>query len=131
MKREIPSPVQSIHHVALEVNNMKKSVEFYRNVLRLPDARMPEAVVLNNVHWFQLSEGQMLHLSPQTKPHSLDRSHLALSVSCVKEWTLWLEEQDVELIEPRINICQITRQFFRDPSGNLIELIEADKLSQP
>ena len=67
----------------------------------------------------------MLHLSPRTKVPVFDRSHVALAVENVAEWIEWLKQNNVELVQPAINICQITRQFLRDPSGNLIELVEA------
>ncbi len=119
----IPAPVQGIHHTTVEVDNLIEAENFYRGVLLLDDAPMPEEVKSRGIHWFLLPGGQMLHLSPRKQKVAENRAHVALEVDSVLEWKCWLESRGVQIEPPKVNLYKVERLFLRDPSGNLIELL--------
>ncbi|MGY0218111.1 VOC family protein [Endozoicomonadaceae bacterium StTr2] len=119
----IPNPLKSIHHITVEVDDLTVSKQFYREVLLLDDAPMPDGLREKGIHWFQLPGGQMLHLIQRRAKATETRAHVALAVENVLEWHHWLESRGATLETPKVKLYKVERLFLRDPSGNLIELL--------
>ena len=120
----IPAPVQGIHHTTVEVDDLSVAEQFYRDVLLLDDAPMPEEIKARGILWFRLPGGQMLHLITRKQKLTESRAHFALKVHNVQEWMNWLAERGVTMEPPGVQLRKVQRLFLRDPSGNLIELID-------
>ena len=118
---------ECLHHVSLNVTDLKKSKAFYGEVLGLkeiprPDFDFPGA-------WYDI-ECQQLHLiadpSSQTlrkdKHLSSREGHFALRVENYHDALQWLKEKDVETLEKPHSKSGFAQIFCPDPDGNLIEL---------
>lgn len=109
-----------VHHVSLNVVDADEAIRFYVDVLGLterddrPDFPFPGA-------WLQAGEQQihLLEVDAFTPPEG---PHFALRVLDLDAAVARLAGHGVEVSEAK-QIADICRQaFFRDPTGNLIEL---------
>jgi glyoxylase I family protein len=111
--------LSGVHHVSLNVDDAEKTGRFYIDVLGLevlprPDLGFPG-------YWLRAGE-QEIHLI-QVKDHRVPGGeHFAFRVDDVDAVCAELEERGVKVSQP-MNLPGAGRQaFFRDPSGNLLEL---------
>ena len=110
--------VVGLHHVNINVRDVAEAVEFYTSIgfapVPRPDFGFPGA-------WLQMGEHQ-LHLST-SKNMVVDRAqHFALAVEDLDTCTGELDALGIDVIR----VAQVEgagrQAFFRDPTGNLIEL---------
>ena len=69
------------NHIALSVQDVDKSVDFYKNVLNLKE--ITNRTKMDGIRWFSLGDGKELHLISVIKePVTLNKAvHFALSTS--------------------------------------------------
>ena len=116
-----------IKHVALRVKDIRRSVDFYTNILQMriewkPD---PDNVYLtsggDNLALHQVGRGEA---DPNVEG-ALD--HFGFIVSGPEEvdnWAEMLESKGIELAQkPRTHRDGARSIYFRDPDGNLIQLL--------
>jgi lactoylglutathione lyase len=112
-----------LNHVAIYVTDLRRSIEFYQNVLRLtpiprPAFNFPGA-------WFRLGTQQELHLiadlgDPFFKSHP--NNHFALKVDNLDEWEEHLEKVGAEFRRRKPRPDGAWQVFLLDPDGHRIEL---------
>ena len=88
-------PAPSVSHVALYVFDLQKSVDFYKNVLGLP--QIPEPFKDGKHVWLRIGPHSQLHLiqgAAKVEPHDKN-SHLAFSVKDLKKFTARLDNAGV------------------------------------
>ena len=110
--------VVGLHHVNINVRDVAEAVEFYTS---FGFEQVPRPDFGSSGAWLQMGQHQ-LHLSTH-KNLVVDRAqHFALAVEDLDSCTGELDELGIDVI--RIDPVEgAGRQaFFRDPSGNLIEL---------
>ncbi len=115
-----------IRHVALRVRDVEASVRFYTEVLKMRIEWRPDPM---NAYLTSGSDNLALHqveseLAP-ADAQSLD--HFGFVVSTAGEvdaWAAEIEGRGVELVQrPKTHRDGARSFYFRDPDGNLIQLI--------
>lgn len=114
---------QELNHVALHVEDVEKSCEFYEKVLQLraiprPAFKFPGA-------WYQLGEVQELHLIGErdepVQSHSRG-NHYALLVDDMDEWEAYFTENGIDYEPRRTRPDGAFQIYVSDPDGHSIEL---------
>jgi lactoylglutathione lyase len=122
-------PVISLNHIALHVNNLKKSADFYENVLQLK--KIPEPFKDGLHEWFSLGAGAQLHLigGASNKTEYNRNSHLCFSVSSIEDFISRLDKAAVPYNNWAGESKKITQRvdgvkqiYFQDPDGYWIEV---------
>ncbi|MGX9524177.1 VOC family protein [Alcaligenes nematophilus] len=128
--------VIELHHVGFGVNHAQADamLDFYRNVLALPQD--PSRWKIPGIYgsWFNLPNGTQLHIlgcegvsqyakAPDQDPVS---NHFALAVEDILAAEQELVEQGIEYFTlDNVASPNLKQLFLRDPAGNLIELHQA------
>lgn len=108
-----------VHHVSVNVHDTEEAGRFYTDVLGLevlprPDFPFPGL-------WLECG-GQQIHLIEVDDHSAPEGQHFALCVADIAAARAELLERDVK-VSDIFDLPGAGRQcFFRDPSGNLIEL---------
>lgn len=118
---------KSLHHVSLNVTDLKKSKDFYSKILCLKEIQRPPFDFPGI--WYEVGD-QQLHLIVlatsqtirQNKTLNSDEGHFALRVENYHETLNWLRKNNVEVLEKPNSISGFAQIFCADPDGNLIEL---------
>jgi len=117
-----------IRHVALRVRDIVRSVAFYTDILKMGIEWRPDP---ENVYLSSGSDNLALH---QVKRDEIDTvqtngslDHFGFVVSKpeeVDEWAALLESKGIELAQkPKTHRDGARSIYFRDPDGNLIQLL--------
>ncbi len=112
-----------LNHVALHVEDVAKSVTFYRDVMKLPIMARPDFDFPGA--WFRLGKNQELHLiGDRNQPvHSHHRGgHFALMVDCLDEWESHLDAHRAVRLDRKKRPDGALQTFVQDPDGHWIEL---------
>jgi lactoylglutathione lyase len=121
--------ITQLNHVALHVEDVEKSCEFYRDVLQLP--QIPRPAFDFPGAWFALGdEGQQLHLIGEREKAVNSHSrgtHYALQVDNAEEVVKHIRHHTANFLGPRPRPDGATQVFLQDPDGHWIELVELVK----
>jgi lactoylglutathione lyase len=115
--------ILELNHVAIYVTDLKKSSEFYREVLRLEPMARPAFSFPGA--WFRLGTAQELHLiAGRDQPFSASNSnnHFALKVDDLDDWEAHLENTGAQFNPRKQRPDGAWQIFLRDPDGHVIEL---------
>jgi len=115
--------IQELNHVAIHVQDVEASCQFYQNVLRLES--MPRPAFTFPGAWFRLGPRQELHIiGDRTEPvHSHNRgNHYALRVDNLDEWEAHLKKANAPFRPRKMRPDGAWQVFVRDPDGHTIEL---------
>src|SRR5947199_2183005 len=85
--------IRELNHVAIYVTDVKRSSDFYGNVLRLEP--MPRPAFTFPGAWFRLGTNQELHLIADHGSaffRSNENNHFALRVDDLEQWELHLHK---------------------------------------
>ena len=110
--------VLGLHHVNLNARDVEEAVAFYEKIgfatVPRPDFGFPGA-------WLQMGQHQ-LHLTYRTDPIIDTVQHFALQVEDLDACAAELEGLGVEIRRAKPVDGAGRQVFFKDPTGNLIEL---------
>ncbi len=112
-----------LNHVALHVADIERSVEFYRDVLRLEP--IPRPAFTFPGAWFRLGVDQELHLIGERtrEVNSQTRgNHFALLVDDFDAWERYLTDNQVQFAPRRTRPDGALQLYVIDPDGHHIEL---------
>lgn len=119
--------VKNINHVALIVENLDASRDFYTNVLGLEE--LPAFNFDYPVQFYKINDKQQLHLT-EWKDAASFRGHLCIEVDDFNEAFHKFKNMGVIDIQPWGKVRKIAggvmQMFVRDPSGNLLEISHPD-----
>ena len=128
-KKNKNQPEFSLNHIAVYVHDLKKSTEFYKNVLQLE--QIPEPFKDGRHSWFSIGAHSQLHLiqgAPQTTQHDKN-THLCFSVKSVDDFVKRLDKYGVERVnwvgdskEPNVRVDGVKQIYFQDPDGYWLEI---------
>lgn len=113
--------VRGLHHVSVNVDDVRSAVAFYTDLLGLrpidrPDIGVPGA-------WLEAPNGLQVHLIELPGGGS-DSNHMAFAVDDIDAEIAALRARGVSV--PDWSDIGTGRQvFLRDPSGNIVELNQA------
>lgn len=108
-----------VHHVSINVHDADLTGRFYIEVLGLESLARPNFPFKG--HWFRAGT-QEIHLIEVADHKAPDGQHFAFGVDDIDAVCASLAERGVKVSKP-VDIPGAGRQaFFRDPSGNLVEL---------
>ncbi len=119
----------TFNHLALSVKDVNRSAEFYKNVLKLQE--ITNRSKIEGIRWFQLKDGQELHLisTIQEKVTINKAVHLGLSITNFEAFVMQLVAAKVmysdwggKLNTVNIRADGIKQIFFQDPDGYWIEV---------
>ena len=114
--------VTHLDHCSVLITDLGRARAFYVGVLGLKEIAKPKTfdfVVL----WFELSDGQTLHLLQKPQPDTHSPRHFALRVPDVKAAREHFRAHGIEIQETG-PILHCDRFFVFDPDGNRIEVIQ-------
>ncbi len=122
--------ITGISHVAYAVSDMKKSVEFYCDILGLTEAfDITDENNCPSVKYIKVANGQFLELLYHEQPTGTQNggySHLCLAVDDAKSMAKELEQKGVTLTQPVTVSPKTGNAIFwaKDPDGNRIEFMQ-------
>jgi lactoylglutathione lyase len=126
-----PIIAQTAHfnHLTIYVVDLKKSADFYRNVLKLEE--IPEPFHDNRHVWFKIAEHSELHVVSGAKEitnHDIN-IHLAFSVPSVEDFAKHLDSLHIKYgnwaqtsKEPQVRPDGIKQIYLQDPEGYWLEI---------
>lgn len=117
--------ILELNHVAIHVKCVETSIDFYKNVLKLPQLDRP-AFDFDGA-WFRLGKFQELHIIEGRSDEVVNGrrgAHFALSVDSVEEYLQQLEANNITYFPPKKRPDGILQLFLVDPDGYYIELAE-------
>jgi glyoxylase I family protein len=112
----------AIDHVSVIITDVERSRRFYRDVLGLKEIPKPKTFDFVAL-WFDLGNGQTLHLLRKDKPDTISPRHFCLRVVDAKRARDYFRERRVPMQETTL-IPGCDRFFIADPDGNRIELMQ-------
>jgi lactoylglutathione lyase len=124
-------PVNTVffNHVALSVQDVDRSADFYRSVLGLRE--ITNRTEVDGIRWFSLGEGKELHLiSVLEGPVTLNKAvHFALTTSSFDGFIDMLRQANIEFSDWAGQANAITRRadstrqiYLQDPDSYWIEV---------
>jgi catechol 2,3-dioxygenase-like lactoylglutathione lyase family enzyme len=111
-----------IDHCSVLITDLARARAFYVGVLGLKEIAKPKTFDFVAL-WFQLDDGQTLHLLQKPQPDTRSPRHFALRVPDVKQAREYFRSRGVEIQETG-PIPHCDRFFVFDPDGNRIEIIQ-------
>ncbi|MDD3107280.1 MAG: VOC family protein [Bacilli bacterium] len=123
--------IKGIAHIAFQVSNMDKSVEFYEDALGCT-----KKFVLYDDHgqpwiiYMQIAENQFIelffaHRNMVTNPDTTSYQHLCIEVTNIHEVVKALEDKGIKIAKSVVLGLDHNYQcWIKDPDGNPIELME-------
>jgi catechol 2,3-dioxygenase-like lactoylglutathione lyase family enzyme len=123
---EKPLPVLGFRHIALNVRDVRKSLEFYSNVFGMTLEWMPDP---ENAYLTSGGDNLALHqLPPEEQPGNVQTVHhigfVVRRLEDVDEWAKKVRGLGISLAaEPKTHRDGARSFYFHDPDGILIQLI--------
>jgi lactoylglutathione lyase len=124
--------INELNHVAIHVEDVARSCDFYRDILRLE--AIPRPAFDFSGAWFRLGKYQELHIiAGRTDPvFGQNRgTHFALLVDDLDRWEQHLQSLNVERMPRKLRPDGAEQIFFSDPDGHCIELCTAPPAATP
>ncbi len=117
-----PLGVTAIDHVSVLITDLALARAFYSGVLGLPEIAKPKTFDFVAL-WFDLGNGQTLHLLQKPQPDARSPRHFALRVADVSAARGHFRAHGIAIQETG-PIPHCDRFFVFDPDGNRIEIIQ-------
>ena len=111
-----------LDHCSVIITDLARARAFYVGVLGLTEIPKPKTFDFVAL-WFQLDDGQTLHLLQKPQPDTRSPRHFALRVPDVKQAREHFRSRGIEIQETG-PIPHCDRFFVFDPDGNRIEIIQ-------
>ncbi len=114
-----------INHVAVQVSNLPKSIDFYTNVLLLPQINRPNLGF--DGAWFQIGLYQEIHLIAglEATVNSNSRgNHLAFETDSILDAEVHLRKLNYPYRPPKQRPDGAWQIFLKDPDGYVIEIYQ-------
>jgi catechol 2,3-dioxygenase-like lactoylglutathione lyase family enzyme len=127
--QEDNNTIFTFNHLALSVNNVNRSAEFYKDVLGLEE--ITNRTKMEGIRWFALGEGKELHLISILKESvTINKAvHFAITTPDFDTFIKTLGTRNITYsdwpgTEGKINIRAdgIRQIFFQDPDGYWVEV---------
>ena len=133
MKNPPPSGMMGIRHVALNVMDVRRAVDFYTQIMGMRIEWEPDP---DNVYLTSGADNLALHRAREASGLSPDRvDHIGFVVRSpadVDAWAAHLKANSIVLLqEPKTHRDGARSIYFKDPDGLQIQLIYHPPISDP
>jgi len=124
--------IQGLHHIALYVSDVERSLAFYRDVMGMELEWRPDP---DNVYLTSGTDNLALHRSsePDLSGRDLRLDHIGFVVPSpgdVDEWARYLEDHGVKLeMAPKTHRDGARSLYFLDPDGVRVQIIHHPPIS--
>lgn len=113
-----------LNHVALHVEDVQRSCDFYGRVMRLEP--MPRPAFSFPGAWFRIGDGQELHLIGQrdqpVRGADSRGNHWALMIDDMDAWETYFRHSGVPYLPRRTRPDGAYQIYVFDPDGHCLEL---------
>ena len=106
-----------IHHIALNVTDVKAAKDFYTRFFSLVEVPRPTSRL---GAWLEAEDGRQIHLRKGEVPED-NGQHLAFLVEDINQACKTLTDAGVTVTPPNI-LGSAMQSFLHDPSGNRLEI---------
>jgi catechol 2,3-dioxygenase-like lactoylglutathione lyase family enzyme len=123
--------IQQLNHVAIHVEDVTRSCQFYGGLLQLEP--LPRPAFTFPGAWFRLGADQELHLIGERKDPVYSQSrgnHFALLVDDIDAWEQHLTQQKCAFAPRQTRPDGAYQIFLQDPDGHSIELCTLPGIAQ-
>ena len=119
----------SLNHIALYVEDLSKSVTFYKNIIGLDS--VPEPFKDGMHAWFKIGDNLTLHIiqGKKEKIHQYRSTHTCYSVTDINSFIAHLTKSAIVYEDVNGNPNSVTTRvdgvkqiYFKDPDGYWIEI---------
>lgn len=114
--------VISLQHVNVPSTDLERSRRFYRDMLGFVETSRPPFSV--NGIWLSIKPGQSIHITEVGQPEPTITHHFALQVLDLGAALETLRRRGIAYERAASVPGAGLQAYFRDPDGNVIELIE-------
>ena len=117
--------IKAFNHVALQVSDIDRSVEFYAKVLDLLEIPIPAFDY--PVRWFSLGANRELHLIGREENGAstgIRGKHFCLEVTDILQAERYIKDSGIEYMPIKLRPDGVKQLFLTDPDGHYIELCE-------
>ena len=117
--------IKAFNHVALQVSDIDRSVEFYAKVLDLLEIPIPAFDY--PVRWFSLGANRELHLIGREENGAstgIRGNHFCLEVTDILQAERYIKDSGIEYMPIKLRPDGVKQLFLTDPDGHYIELCE-------
>ena len=114
--------LRGVHHVSLNVSDAEEAERFYVEVLGLKKLERPDFGFAGS--WLGCQDGGQIHLLQVDDWKAPKGQHFAFAVADLDDVRQDLQAHGVKVSEPSVIPGTGRQSFFKDPSGNLIEINE-------
>ena len=119
--------IKDLNHVAIQVLDVKRSVDFYTQVVGLP--LMPRPDFGFPGAWFRIGTNQELHIIQSEKGGMAVASgsrgnHYAFQVTGLDDYPAKVQGHTTWTKGPVVRPDNARQFYFQDPDGHTIELVE-------
>jgi len=120
--------VTALSHVNVTVPEHLEAAakHFYGNVLGLKQIQKPAGPKQHKGAWYELGEVQ-LHLSVANEYATNSDRHVGYLVENITQAERHLADSGVVIIPDPRPVAGVKRFYVRDPGGNLIEIVQAER----
>ena len=123
--------IRGINHIALAVEDIPASRQFYEYVIGLKPIAVPDE--LKEIRaWFSIAPGQELHLlAGRKKPvhHDRNGSHISFTIEDADAMEAYLKLQSMEYHRQE-RFDGVSQIYIEDPDGYVIEFNESKPRKQ-
>lgn len=119
--------ISQLQHVSLMIDDVEATRAFYRDVMGFRElVRADFGPAAPPGLWFELDNGQMVHLTERRDDPALRLVHVAYEVDDLEQAATVVTGRGVAIERAR-HVPRAGYQFYvADPSGNLIEFNQRD-----
>lgn len=115
--------IQAINHITFSVSNLKKSIIFYRDILKADILVQGEKTAYFNLAGIWLALNEEKNIPRGDIQYSYTHIAFTIDESDFEEWYQWLVDNDVNLLEGRKRDKRDKLSiYFTDPDGHKLEL---------
>ena len=127
--RAMGKPELSLNHIAIYVHELKRSTDFYVNVLMLQ--KIDEPFKDGKHTWFTLGAAGQLHLIQGAEANiKRDKNdHLCFSGASIEDFIANLDRHRIDYTNwpgtekaPTVRVDGVKQIYFQDPDGHWIEI---------
>ncbi|XP_002524466.2 glyoxylase I 4 [Ricinus communis] len=131
-----PLQLKSLNHISVVCRSLKKSIDFYQDVLGFFPVRRPGSFDFDGAWLFNYGIG--IHLLQSEDPENMPKinqinpkdNHISFQCESMATVEKRLQEMKVEYVKGRVEEggIYVDQLFFHDPDGSMIEICNCDVL---